>query len=76
LPKAIRDDLFATLGLEAMTYRTAARDVHDAKFTHPQVTSPRDRISRQFGESGQAVLVALKEQPFPSITQLSRATHR
>jgi hypothetical protein len=58
-----------------MTYRTAARDVHDAKFTYPQVTSPSDKISRQFGESDQAILLALEEQPFSSVSQLTRATH-
>jgi hypothetical protein len=59
-----------------MTSRVAARDVHDAKFHHPKVTSPSDRISRQFGESDQAILLALEEQPFSSVSQLSRATHR
>jgi hypothetical protein len=58
-----------------MTYRTAACDVHDSKFTHPQITSLPDRISRQFGESDQAVLLAVEEQPFSSVSQLFRTTH-
>jgi hypothetical protein len=73
-PKAKHDNLVATLGPDAMTYRIVARYVHDAKCTHPKVTSPPDRISRQFDESDQAILLALEEQPFSSIRQLSGAT--
>jgi hypothetical protein len=39
-PKEIHEDLVATLGPDAKTYRTVARSVHDAKCTLPKVTSP------------------------------------
>jgi hypothetical protein len=39
-PKEIHEDLVARLGPDAITYRTVARYVHDAKCTLPKVTSP------------------------------------
>jgi hypothetical protein len=62
--KKINDDLVAMLGSDARADRTVAPDVHDAKCTHPKVTSPPDWISRQFDESDQAIRLALEGQPF------------
>jgi hypothetical protein len=73
--KAMHDDFVTTLDPDAMTYRTVARHVHDAKGANPKATSPQDRISRQFDESDQAILLGLEEQPFSSVRELSRATH-
>jgi hypothetical protein len=74
-PKEIHEDLVPTLGPDAKAYRTVARYVHDAKCTLLKVTSPPDRISHQPDESDQAILLALEEQPFSSVRELSRATH-
>jgi hypothetical protein len=74
-PKEIQEDLVATLDPDAKTYLTVARYVHDAKCTLPKVTSPPDRISHQPDESDRTILLALEEQPFSSVRQLSCATH-
>jgi hypothetical protein len=74
-PKAIHDDVVATLGPDAMTYRAVAPYIHAVKCTHPKVTSPPDGISRQFDESHQANLLAVEEQPYSSVRRLSPATH-
>jgi hypothetical protein len=39
-PEEISGDLLATLGADAMTYWTVAREVDDRKCTHPKVISP------------------------------------
>jgi hypothetical protein len=60
-PKEISNDPVATVGSDGMEYCTVVRDAHDAKCTHPKVTSPPDTISRQFDESDQGILFVLEE---------------
>jgi hypothetical protein len=64
LPKETDDCLVATLGADARAYRTVAHSVHDAKCTHPKVTSPSDMISRQFDRLMKPSCLPLKNNHF------------
>lgn len=73
--KAISDDLVATLGPDAKSYATVTRFLREAKFPSPNPLATFSEETPGYDDSSEAILLALSEQPFASIRQLSRLTH-
>jgi hypothetical protein len=73
---AIHKELVATLGAEAVNYPSVTgyiRDTRLSPYTHPVTFSEPDPAP---DDSNDAILLALVEQPFTSVRQLARLTHR
>lgn len=73
--REICDNLEATLGPDAKSYSTVTRFLRETKFlsSDPLVTSSEETSLAD--DSNEAILLALCEQPFASIRQLSQLTH-
>jgi hypothetical protein len=66
---AIHDDLVATLGGEAVSYPSVARDLHEAIFASSNPLDPVPSPENPLNDSGQAILLALADQLFASIRE-------
>jgi histone-lysine N-methyltransferase SETMAR len=73
--KAIRADLEATLGSEAVSYSSVAKYIHDALCEEPYRITPPPDPEPEFDDSDKAILSALADQPFASVRELARLTH-
>jgi hypothetical protein len=71
----IHDDLVATLDLQAVASNTLTPCLREANLGTAEVTLDRESSSLHIHDSDQAILIALEEDPFPSVQQLVRATH-
>jgi hypothetical protein len=60
----IHDDLVATLSPKAVAYSTVTCYLHEAKFGTTKVTLDLEPSSPHIDDSDQAILAALKENPF------------
>jgi hypothetical protein len=72
---AIHDDLVTTLGTEAVSYPSVTCCLHEAIFASSNPPDPLPPPERQLDNSDQAILLALADQPFASIRELSGLTH-
>jgi hypothetical protein len=72
---AIHDDLVATLGAEAVSYPSVTRYLHEAIFVSSNQPDPLPPPEHQLDDSDQVILLALADQPFTTIHELSRLTH-
>jgi hypothetical protein len=71
----IYTDLVQTLGPDAVSYPSVTRFLRDAKCTLPNPPATFSDEMPGSDDSDEAILLALTEQPFASIRQLSRLTH-
>jgi hypothetical protein len=71
---AIHDDLVATLDAEAVSYPSVTRYLREAIFASSNPPDPLSPPEHRLDDSDQAVLLALADQPFASIRELSRLT--
>jgi hypothetical protein len=71
----IHNDLVETLNLNAVGYSTVTLYLRTPCFSSPPVPRPHEMPEPDLTESDKAILLALEEQPFASVRQLSRATH-
>jgi hypothetical protein len=67
----IHDDLVATLGAEAVNYPSVARHLREAIFASSNPPDPLPPPVHLLVVSDSAVLLALDDQPFASIRELS-----
>jgi transcriptional regulator of acetoin/glycerol metabolism len=70
----IDNGLVATLGSDAKVYSSVTRFFHEAKFPWPNPPTTFSRENPSLDDSNEAILLALTEQPFASVRQLSRLT--
>jgi hypothetical protein len=68
---AIHDDLVSTLGAEAVSYPSVTRSLREAIFTPSNPPDPLPPPEHQLDDSDQAILLALADQPFASLRELS-----
>jgi uncharacterized membrane protein len=71
---AIHDNLVATLGAEAVSYLSVTRYLRETIFASSNPPDPLPPPEHQLDDSDQAILLALADQPFASIPELSRLT--
>jgi hypothetical protein len=78
LPLATHDDLVTTLGADAdaVSYSSMTHYLRDAVFTSSNPPTALPEPEAQFDDCDYAILLALAEQPFVSVRELSRLTHR
>jgi hypothetical protein len=67
----IHDNLVATLGAEAVSYPSVTRNLREAIFVSSNPPEPLPPPEHQLNDSDQAVFLALADQPFASIRELS-----
>jgi hypothetical protein len=76
-PLAIHRDLVTTLGADAdaVSYSSVTRYLRDAvfAFSNPPTALPEPKA--RFDDCDHAILLALAEQPFALVRELSRLTH-
>jgi hypothetical protein len=72
----IHNNLVATLGAEAASYPSVTRYLREAIFSSSNPPDPSPPPEHQLDDSDQAILLALADQPFASIRESSRLTHR
>jgi hypothetical protein len=72
---AIHDDLVTTLGTEAVGYPSVTHYLREAIFGSSNPPDPLRPPKHQLSDSDQGILLALTDQPFASICELSRLTH-
>jgi hypothetical protein len=72
---AINDVFVATFGAEAVNYPSMTRYLREAVFASSNPPDPLPRPEHQLDDSDQAIFLALADQPFASIRELSRLTH-
>jgi hypothetical protein len=72
---AIHDDVVATLGAEAVSYPSVTRYLREVIFASSNPPGPLPPPDHQLDDSDQALLLALADQPFASICELSRLIH-
>jgi hypothetical protein len=71
----IHDEPVATLGEEAIAYRTMTNSLRAARVIPCDATPFSAAISPHIDESDEAIVRDLEELPLSSVRQLSRATH-
>jgi hypothetical protein len=76
-PLAIHDDRVTMLGADAdaVTYSSVTRYLHDAVIASSNPPTPLPQPEAQFDDCDHAMLLALTEQPFALVRELSRLTH-
>jgi transcriptional regulator of acetoin/glycerol metabolism len=74
-PLAIHDDLVTMLGADAVSYSSVIRCLSDAVFASSNLPTALPEREAQFDNCDHAILLALAEQPFASVRELSRLTH-
>jgi hypothetical protein len=74
---AIHDDLVATLGTDAISYKLSVCNSLPSRSEtgHLQPREPYSKLNIEPDDCGEAILLALNEQSFSSIRQLARLTH-
>jgi hypothetical protein len=65
---AIHDDLVTTPGAEAVNYPSVTRYVRKAIFASSNPPDPLPPPEHQLDDSDQAIILALADQPFASIS--------
>jgi hypothetical protein len=73
---AIYDDLVATLGAKVVNYPSVTRYLREAIFASSNPPDPLSPPEYHLDDSDQAILLAFADQPFASIRELLRLTHR
>jgi hypothetical protein len=73
---AIDADLIATLGSDAMPYSTVSRDLQAAYCPRSAQGTTSIEVTKTLDDSYEAILSVLDENPFASVRQLLRLTHR
>jgi hypothetical protein len=68
-------DIVATLGSEAVSYSSVTRYLREAQFLPSKPEPHPADVQRDLDDSDQAILAALKDNPFASVWHLSRLTH-
>jgi hypothetical protein len=68
---AIHYDFVATLGAETVSYQSVAGYLREAIFASSNPPDPLPPPKHQLDDSDQAILLALADQPFASIRELS-----
>jgi hypothetical protein len=71
----IYNDLVVTLGPNAKRCSSVTRFLRQAKFPLPNPPTTFSEENPALDDSKEAILLALTEQPFASVRQLSRLTH-
>jgi hypothetical protein len=71
----IHYDLVPTLGAEAVSYPSVTRYLREAIFASSNLPNPLAPPEHQLDGSDQAILLALADQPFASIRELSPLAH-
>jgi hypothetical protein len=74
-PLAIHDNLVTTLGADAMSHSSVTCYLRDAVFASSNPPTPLSEPEAQFDNCDHAILLALAEQPFASVRELSRLIH-
>jgi hypothetical protein len=80
-PLRIHDNLVTTLGADAhanadaVSYSSLTRYLRDAVFASSNPPTPLPEPEAQFDDCDHAILLALAEQPFGSVRELSRLIH-
>jgi hypothetical protein len=78
-PLAIHDDLVTSFGPDAnanaVSYSSVTRNLRDAIFASSNLPTPLPEPEAQFDDCDHAILLALAEQPFSPVRELSRLTH-
>jgi hypothetical protein len=72
---AIHNDLVATLAAETMSYPSVTRYLRQTIFASSNQPGPLSPPEHQLDDSDQAILLALADQPFASIGELSGLVH-
>jgi hypothetical protein len=72
----IHNDLVATLKGEAKSYSTVPYYLRKPKFSSSKASQPSESPAPILKESNETSLLALSEEPFASVRQLARRTHR
>jgi hypothetical protein len=67
----IHDDLVATFGAEAVSSSSVTRYLHEVIFASSNPPDPLPPPEHQLDDSDPAILLALADQPFASIPELS-----
>jgi hypothetical protein len=73
--RAIYNDRAATLGEEAIAYRTMMKYLREAQVSPGNTTPVADVSSPLIDDSDEVILRSLEELPFSPVRQLLRATH-
>jgi hypothetical protein len=71
----ISSDLGVTLGPDAKGESSVTRFLREAKFPSPNPLTTFSGENPSLDDSNEAILLALTEQPFASVRQLSRLMH-
>jgi hypothetical protein len=74
--REIHDDIVAALEPDAVSYRSVTRYFRETRHPPSKPEPHPADVQRDLDDSDQAVLAALEENPFASVRQLSRLTHR
>jgi hypothetical protein len=74
-PRAIHDDLVATLGADAVSSSSVTPYLRGALFSSSNPPTPLPEPEAQLDDCDHAILLARTEQPFASVRELSRLTH-
>jgi transcriptional regulator of acetoin/glycerol metabolism len=78
-PLAIHDDIVITLGADAdadaVSDSSVTRHLRDAVFASSNPRTDLSEPEAQFDDCDHAILLALAEQPFASVRELSRLIH-
>jgi hypothetical protein len=73
--REIHDDIVATLGPDAVSYSSVTRYLCETRFPPSKPEPHPANVQRDLDDSGQTILVALEENLFASVQQLSRVIH-
>jgi hypothetical protein len=73
--KGIRDVIVATFGPDAVSCSSVTRYLREARFPPSKPEPHPADVQRDLDDSDQVVLVALEDNPFASVQQLSRLTY-
>jgi hypothetical protein len=74
-PLAIRGDLMATLGVEAVSDLSVAIYLPDAVFTSSDPPAPLSQPKPHLDDCDHAILLLLADQPLALVRMVSRLTH-
>jgi hypothetical protein len=76
MARVIHNDLVATLGEEAIAYRTVTKYLREVQTGPDDATALPEEMSPHSGDSDEAILRALEEFSFSRVQHLSCGIHR
>jgi hypothetical protein len=71
----VDNDLVVTLGSDAKSSSSVTRFLREAKFPSPNPPTTLSEENPSLDDYNESILLALTEQAFASVCQLSRLTH-